>query len=96
VRVCVTEERAQAVDELEQKLQKWEALDNLRLGRELVGLETHKSSLESCEAALAAEHKDFDDVCASVLAHELAANVRENTLDTRTVEVADGERHLAE
>jgi hypothetical protein len=59
--VCVqaVEGREQAVDELEQKLQEREALDNLMLERELVGLATYESSLESREAALAAEQKDF-------------------------------------
>jgi hypothetical protein len=45
--VRVIEEREQAVDELEQKLQEWEALDDLRLERELASLATHESSLES-------------------------------------------------
>jgi hypothetical protein len=44
VRVCVVEEREQAVDVLEQKLQEREALDDLRLERELAGLATHESS----------------------------------------------------
>jgi hypothetical protein len=96
MRVRAIEEREQAVDELEQKLQEREALDDLRLERELAGLATHESSLKSREAALAAEQKDFEDVCASVLAHELVANVRENALDTRATEVADRERWLAE
>jgi hypothetical protein len=39
------------VDELEQKLQEQEVLDDLRLERELAGLTTHESSLESCEAS---------------------------------------------
>jgi hypothetical protein len=96
MRVRAIEEREQAVDELEQKLQEREALDDLRLERELAGLATHESSLKSREAALAAEQKDFEDVCASVLARELVANVRENALDTRATEVADRERWLAE
>jgi hypothetical protein len=94
VRVRVVEEREQAVDELEQKLQKWEALNDIRLEHELAGLATYESSLESHEATLAAEQKDFEDVCASVLAHELVADVRENALDTRAAEVADRERRL--
>jgi hypothetical protein len=57
---------------------------------------THESSLESHEVALAAEQKDFEDARASVLAHELAADVREDALDTRVVEVVDRERRLAE
>jgi hypothetical protein len=56
----------------------------------------HESSLESHEVALVAEQKDFEDARASVLAHELAADVREDTLDTRAVEVLDRERRLAE
>jgi hypothetical protein len=39
------------VDELEQKLQEQEVLDDLRLERELAGLTTHESSLESREAS---------------------------------------------
>jgi hypothetical protein len=72
------------VDELEHKLQEWEALDDLRLEHELTGLATEESSLERREAAL------------SVLAHELAADTREWALETRAVEVADRERLLAE
>jgi hypothetical protein len=95
VRVHAIEEQEQAVDELEQKLQEREAPDDLRLEHELASLATHESSLESREAALAAEQKDFEDVRASVLARELAANVRENALDTKATEVADRERRLA-
>jgi hypothetical protein len=69
-------------------------LDDLRLECELVGFATHESSLESHEAALAAKQKDFEDAHASVLAHELATDVKENALDTRAVEVADRERRL--
>jgi hypothetical protein len=43
-----------------------------------------------------AEQRDFDDARASVLARELAANIREDVLDSRAVEVADRERRLAE
>jgi hypothetical protein len=39
------------VDELEQKLQEQEVLDDLRLERELAGLTTQESSLESREAS---------------------------------------------
>jgi hypothetical protein len=70
-------------------------MDDPRLERELVGLATHESSLESREAALMAEQKDFEDVHASVLACKLAADVRENALDTRATEVVDRERRLA-
>jgi hypothetical protein len=38
---------------------------------------------------------DFEDTRASVLAHKLAADTRECTLETRVVEVADRERLLA-
>jgi hypothetical protein len=40
------------------------------------------------EAALAVEQKVFDDVRASVLAHNIATDVRENALNTRAMEVA--------
>jgi hypothetical protein len=46
--VRTVEEREQAVDELEQKLQEREALDDLMLERELTGLATCESSLERC------------------------------------------------
>jgi hypothetical protein len=84
------------VIELEQKLQEQEALDDLRLERELAGLAMQESSLESHEAALAANQKDFEDPRASVLAHELTADIRESALDTRAAEVADREKRLAE
>jgi hypothetical protein len=55
--VCVrtVEEREQAVDALEQKLQEREALDDLRIERELAGLVTRESSLERRVATLVAE-----------------------------------------
>jgi hypothetical protein len=55
VRVHVVIERERMVDELEQKLQEREALDDLRLERELAGLVMHESSLKSCEATLTTE-----------------------------------------
>jgi hypothetical protein len=88
VRVHTVEEREQAMDGLEQKLQEREALEDLRLERELVGLATCESSLERREAALVAEQRDIEDTRASVLAHELAA-------DTRAAKVANRERLLA-
>jgi hypothetical protein len=84
------------VDELEQKWQEREALDDLRLEHELASLATHESSLQSYEATLTAKQKDFEDAHASVLARELAADIREDTLDSKAVEVADRERRLAE
>jgi hypothetical protein len=96
VRVHAVEEWERAVDELEQKLQEREALDDIRLERELAGLATRKSSLERREAALTAEQRDFEDTCASVLAHELSADAREGALETRAMEVVDMERLLAE
>jgi hypothetical protein len=38
----------------------------------------------------------FEDTHASIFAHELPADVREDTLDTRAVEVDDRETRLAE
>jgi hypothetical protein len=96
VRVRAIEKWEQTVDELEQKLQEREALDDLRLERELASLATLESSLERCEAALAAKQRDFEDTRASVLAHELAADTRECALEIRATEVADKERLLAE
>jgi hypothetical protein len=63
-------------------------LDDLRIEHEFSGLATHESSLESHKAALTAEQKDFEDVRASILACELAADAREGALDTRAIEVA--------
>jgi hypothetical protein len=37
-----------------------------------------------------AEQRDFDDARASVLARELAANIREDVLDSRAVEGETG------
>jgi hypothetical protein len=96
VLVHAIEEQEQVMDELEQKLQEWEALDDLRLERELAGLAMHESSLERCEAALTAKQRDFEDTRASVLACELAADTKECALETRVVEVVDRERLRAE
>jgi hypothetical protein len=95
VRVRAVEEQERPVDDLEQKLQQREALDNLRLEHELAGLTTRESSLESHQATLAVEQRDFEDTRASVLASELTTNVREVALDTRVAEVVDRERQLA-
>jgi hypothetical protein len=70
VRVRAIEEREHAVDELEQKLQEREALDDLRLDREFTCLATRESSLERREAALAAEQQDFKDTYASAEGHQ--------------------------
>jgi hypothetical protein len=96
VRVRAVEEQEQAVDELEQKLQEREALDDLGREHKLTGLATCESSLERHEAVLTAEQRDFEDTRASVLARELAADTRECALETRAAEVADRERLLAE
>jgi hypothetical protein len=40
------------VDEMEQKLQERETLDDLRLERDLIGLAMHESSLEKREVAV--------------------------------------------
>jgi hypothetical protein len=55
VRVRAIEEQERVVNELKQKLQEREALDDLRLEHELAGLVTHESSLESRETTLAVE-----------------------------------------
>jgi hypothetical protein len=54
-RVRAIEQQERVVNELKQKLQEREALDDLRLKHELAGLVTHESSLESREATLAVE-----------------------------------------
>jgi hypothetical protein len=95
VRVHTVEEREQTVDELEQKLQEREALDDLKLERELACLVTRESHLERRENALTAEQRDFEDTRASVLARELATDTRECTLETRAAEVVERERLLA-
>jgi hypothetical protein len=96
VRVRAVEEWEWVVDELEQKLQEREALNDLRLERELTGLATCKSSLVSHEAALMAEQRDIEGTLASDLAQELATNGREGTLETRVAEVAERERLLTD
>jgi hypothetical protein len=88
------EEHAAHVHVVEEREQ--EALEDIRLERELAGLATHGSSLESHEATLAAEQKDFEDARASILACELTADVRKSALDTRVAEMIDREKRLAE
>jgi hypothetical protein len=96
VRVRAVEEWEWVADQLEQKLQEREALNDLRLERELTGLATRKSSLVSHEAALMAEQRDIEGTLASDLAQELATDGREGALETRAAEVADRERLLAD
>jgi uncharacterized protein (DUF3084 family) len=55
-----------------------------------------ESNLESRKATLTAKHKGFEDAHASVLARELAVDVRESALDTRTTEVENRDKRLAE
>jgi hypothetical protein len=54
----------------------------------------NESSLESHEATLTTQEKDFEDAHASVLAREIVANVKESAIDNGVTEVADREKRL--
>jgi hypothetical protein len=89
-------ERERAVEELEQRLLEREGLDSIKLGRELEALATRESNLDDREATPKAEQKALEDARLTVMARELAADVREADRDTRAAELADKEKRLAE
>jgi hypothetical protein len=84
------------MEELEQRLQEREGLDDIKLGRELEALATHESNLDDREAILEAEQKALEDARLTVMAQELAADIREPDLDTRVAELANREKWLVE
>jgi hypothetical protein len=94
VRAVVEQERA--VEELEQKLQEREGLDDIKFDHELEALATCESSLDSHEATLEAEWKALEDAHLNVTARELVIDVRERNLNTKAVELMDREKWLAE
>jgi hypothetical protein len=86
----------QVVEELEQRLQEREGLDDIKLGREFEALATRDSSLDSHEATLEVGQKALEDACHTITAHELAADIRETNLDFRVAELVKKENRLAE
>jgi hypothetical protein len=88
VRIRATTERERAV-ELEQRLQEREGLDDIKLGRELEAFATREATLE-------AEQKALEDARLTVIAKELATDVKEADLDTRVVKLANREKRLVE
>jgi hypothetical protein len=96
VHIRTVVERERAVEELEQRLLEREGLDNIKLGRELEALATRESNLDDREATPKAEQKALEDARLTVMARELAADVREADRDTRAAELADKEKRLAE
>jgi hypothetical protein len=84
------------MEELEQRLQEREGLDDIKLGRDLEALATHESNLDDREAILEAEQKALEDDRLTVMAQELAADIREPDLDTRVAELANREKWLVE
>jgi hypothetical protein len=79
-------------EELEEKLQEREWLDDLKLDREIESLASRESDLTNREAFLEAERKNLEDAHLKVLSCELASEVHEATLRTQTVELVDRER----
>jgi hypothetical protein len=96
VHIRTVVERERVVEELEQRLLEREGLDNIKLGRELEALATRESNLDDREATPKAEQKALEDARLTVMARELAADVREADRDTRAAELADKEKRLAE
>jgi hypothetical protein len=73
------DERERVVEELEDRLLEREQLDSLNLGRELESLEAHEHTLHDGDSTLEVEHKAPLDAPLTIMAHELAADVREGT-----------------
>jgi hypothetical protein len=93
---CAIDQREHVAEDLEEKLQEREGLDDLKLDRELESLASHESDLVSCQASLEVEWRNVEDAYLKVLSHELAAEVHEANLRTQAAELADMERPLAE
>jgi hypothetical protein len=98
VHIRTVVERERAVEELEQRLLEREGLDNIKLGRELEALATRESNLDDARPLprQSREQKALEDARLTVMARELAADVREADRDTRAAELADKEKRLAE
>jgi hypothetical protein len=64
--------------------------------QELEALASCESDLNSHEATLRVEQKDLEESCVRVLVCELAANVRDECLNSKVEEMADREKRLAE
>jgi hypothetical protein len=89
-------QREQIVADLELKLQEREEQDDLRLKHELEALASHESDLSSRGATLGMERKDQEVAHVRVLACELAANVRDEHMNSKADELADREKRLVE
>jgi hypothetical protein len=74
--MCTFGERERVVEEFEDRLLEREQLDSLNLGRELESLEAHERTLHDGDSTLEVEHKALVDAPLTIMAHELAADVR--------------------
>jgi hypothetical protein len=91
VRVHTIDQRERVVEELQEKLQEREGLDDLKLDHELESLASHESNLASYVASLEVKRKNLADAHLKVFYHELAAEVHEANLRTQVAELADRE-----
>jgi hypothetical protein len=82
----------------EQELKLWEREehDDLRLKRGLETLMSRESDLNNRKATLAVERKDMEEARTGVLACELAADIRDISLNSREGELVDTEKWLVE
>jgi hypothetical protein len=82
----------------EQELKLWEREehDDLRLERGLETLMSRESDLNNRKATLAVERKDMEEARTGVLACELAADIRDISLNSREGELVDTEKWLVE
>jgi hypothetical protein len=79
-------------EELEERLLEREQLDSLNLGRELESLKARERTHNGHESTHEAERKALVDARVTVMARELAVDVRKGNLDTRAVVLADREK----
>jgi hypothetical protein len=93
---CAIDQWEHVAEDLEEKLQEREGLDDLKLDRELESLASHEFDLVSCQASLEVEWRNLEDAYLKVLSRELAAEVHEANLRTQAVELVNMERPLAE
>jgi hypothetical protein len=74
--MCAFGERERVVEEFEDRLLEREQLDSLNLGRELESLEAHERTLHDGDSTLEVEHKALVDAPLTIMARELATDVR--------------------
>jgi hypothetical protein len=88
----VVSEQERAMAKQEQGLWDKDEVFNRRLDRELEGIASHETDLDSHEATLAGEHESLEMTRSEVLAHDLAADIKDERLNSWAMELMDREK----